>query len=228
MVFLVATFVIFALDNNFVGTDEKPTLKNLIVDFGNPEEDNFGDFPTDFDEKVFLEFGAHVSGPNGEDEILPTFEYIVKTDAKVKAAADGYMTDVMYQPETQDYEIITRPTKWSLWTVSYDHVTNLMVEEGDFVKAGQTIGNPGTWDGKHGRVELMVSKIANGESHHVCPFEFFDKKLVKTYESKILEFMNVWESIKERKFYTYEMYRPGCNYKTILEKNDTVTVLEYK
>jgi hypothetical protein len=191
-----------------------PTLKNLIIDFGDydPITMRAGAFIfKENEDKVFLEFGAEVGGSGEGTKILPTFEYRVAPDANVYSPCDGFITRMFFQERTNDYEIGIRTNALSIYTVAIDHITNLTVSVGSFVRAGDIIGNPGTWQEGLGRTELSINVGAGG---HYAPFLFFDPTLREEYENKVWQFMNDWEEFKgDQTIYDEEnMPYAGCLY----------------
>ncbi len=171
-------------------------LKNLLVDFApwDPETDTAGAFifRTNFD-KVFFEFGAVVTGPDGP-KTLSTFEYIVDEDADLYAPMDAKVNLITYQEDSSDYEIHLKiPNSDSQMTLGIDHVLNPTVAVGDVVSAGDVIGNPGTWSTEgFGRTEIEI--FGDGAMH--CAFEFFDTDLQVEYEAKVTQMMSDWETFK--------------------------------
>ncbi len=233
-ILLVAVAISLVVSNYIFGDGRKPVLNNLVVDFGYIP-DNFGDFlEEDFGtagnsgmERPFLEFGYVASGPGGE-QTLPTFEYRVRKDAKVYSPAAGYVVQLMYQPETDDYEIILSPSRNSRWFVSIDHVRNITVSEGDWVESGQPLGYPGPWDDSHGRVELMVGKYLGMKNIDYCPFELFNKSLAQQYMEKVERLMDYWNSINPGMEPYDTSYLPGCMEKAYVEEHGKGVVGVYK
>lgn len=198
-----------------------PVLKNLMVNFApySATTGKAGDFIFDLaQDKVFLEYGAVVEGPGGP-KTLPTFEYRTDVNAQVFAAADGYVQMVSFQSDTGDYEIHTTPTETSQYTVSYDHVKNVTVSEGDTVVAGQVLGKVGTWDETMGRTELMIFGPfgEGGAAITFCPFTFFDPTLLATYKAKVQQLMNDWEAFKgdDTIYDGANAYTTGCRAETL-------------
>lgn len=173
-----------------------PVIKNLMIDFDsyNASTGKAGAFMFDASQdKVFLEYGAVVQGPDGK-KTLPTFEYRTDPNAKAYAVANGVVMDVRYQTETGDYEIMTQPTKNSNYMVIYDHIKNVTLKKDDEITAGQPLGTVGSWNGNLGRTELMIVSISDKMSY--CPFKFFDGSLLNTYKQKVSDLMLDWETFK--------------------------------
>jgi len=198
---------------------KQPVLKNLGVDFEayNNETGRAGAFIfLKNEDKVFLEFGAEVSGENGVKK-LPTFEYIVAKDSNVYAIGEGIVTNIEYQDETQDYEIIIKPCIFSIWLIIIDHVLNLTISIGDKVVAGMIIGKPGTYTSLCGRVEIQIYNMETNLNY--APFKLFDPTLRDEYEQKVWQLMDDWETFKNNiSIYDQDsMIYAGCLYETMVE-----------
>lgn len=189
-----------------------PVLKNLLVNFDawDPITDSAGDFKfLASEEKVFLEFGAVVMTPDGP-KTLPTFEYRLPPDTTVVSPIDGTVESIRFQADTEDYEIHLMSSPTSPFLVVVDHVTELLVSEGDAVAAGQSLGKVGPFSLTLGRTELIVVNFI--EEFAYCPFELFDPDLVLEFQQKVADLMDDWESFKgDAAIYDQAaMVAPGC------------------
>lgn len=204
-----------------VTLSKDPVLKNLLVDFEplDPETKMAGafDFNAGYNEdKLFYEFGAEARDGSGGIKLLPTFEYRVSPSANVYAPVSGTIIGYEYQDSTADYEISIGESLNDNVLVGIDHIKNITVSQGDKVKAGDILGKPGTWSGSIGRVELDIYGIDG----HVCPFNYFSKKLEDEYHTKVLQHMEDWETWKyDDTIYDEDsmIYAPGCVYNTLAE-----------
>ena len=183
-------------------TDPETTESSLIIShlgvlFGpwNPATNRAGDFLFRASEqKVFLEFGAVVGMPGGGTKELPTYEYRIRKDAFVYAICDGKVTRFVYQSDTQDYEIGMRYSGNSDWEIGYDHIKNPRVGENDVVSAGDTLGNPGTWNSTLGRFEIMINNLST--DHSYCPVIFFHSDSAAVFLQQIDRHIQDWETFK--------------------------------
>ncbi|KKR06475.1 MAG: hypothetical protein UT34_C0001G0516 [candidate division WS6 bacterium GW2011_GWF2_39_15] len=212
---------------NLVEDIKPPVIKNLVVEFAryNSRTGKAGAFVfKSSEDKVFLEFGARVKSSTGDWKLLPTFEYRTDPNAKVFVAADGIITDLRFQTDTKDYEIMTSPSARSRYAVIYDHVKNVTLKKGDSVKAGQTLGTAGTWAAGIGRVELMVNEYSDEIDSHYCPFKFFDPSLIETYKQQVRNMMADWEAFKGKSSIYAESKDiwPGCPYEILIEDDSGV------
>jgi hypothetical protein len=189
-----------------------PVLKNLLVNFAawDPVTDSAGDFNfLASEEKVFLEFGAVVITPDGP-KTLPTFEYRLPLDTVVISPLNGTVASIRFQDETNDYEIHLMSSPTSPFLVVVDHLTDLLVSEGDAVAAGQSLGKVGPFSLTLGRTELQVVNFI--EEINYCPFELFDPDLALAFQQKVTDLMADWETFKgDASIYDQPtMVEPGC------------------
>jgi hypothetical protein len=194
-------------------------ISNLGVTFGpwDPVTNTAGDFVFLVRErKLFLEFGAVVSAEGGGTKELPTFEYRLRRDALVRAIADGRVIRAVFQEETGDYEFLMESTQDPSFQVGYDHVLNPTVSLGDIVRAGDVLGNPGTWSAQLGRFEIMINNTETGLSY--CPFSFFDPAFKGQYQQGVSVFIADWETFKgDPDIYDEENHVcPGCRYESMV------------
>lgn len=209
--FSLALVVLLAGGCGLAKDDTPPVLKNLVVAFGpyNAGTGRAGDFLFEANEdKVFLEFNAEVTGPDGP-KLLPTFEYRVAADASVYSPVNGTITRYEFQNDTQDYEIGISSAKNALYSVNIDHITNIAVEKGDVVGPGDLLGNPGPWSATLGRTELMIVD----DDRAYCPFSYFDESLRGQFEEQVSDLMSDWETFKgdDTIYDEAQMVYPGCN-----------------
>jgi hypothetical protein len=189
-----------------------PLLKNLAVAFApwDPVTDLAGDFVfVAAEEKVFLEFGAVVNSPDGP-KTLPTFEYRVAPDAVVVSPIDGTVEAIAFKPDTNDYEIRLLASPLSPFLVVVDHVTDLLVAEGDAVAAGQALGLPGTFSATLGRTELQLVNFVERRSY--CPLLLADPALAADLHADVSGLMDDWETFQgDAALYDQAaMLLPGC------------------
>ncbi|MBI2057366.1 MAG: peptidoglycan DD-metalloendopeptidase family protein [Candidatus Yanofskybacteria bacterium] len=193
-------------------SNNPPVIKNLGINFDTAfvflQSEN----------KLFLEYGAEVSGPSGP-KILPTFEYRTAPDADVLAISDGIVQKVTYQNDTSDYEIHIIPSENSQWTIGHDHVNNPKVSVGNRVKAGDIIGKAGNMGGGLGRTEIMIWVSEATRPMTYCPLKYFDPQLLDQYKQKIIKHMKDWEDFKgNSNLYNEQKHiLPGCAYEKIAD-----------
>jgi len=199
------------------GESSDPVLENLGVDFDryNPDNGMAGAFnfvkTAAIESNVMMVFGSVLSGT----QLNPTFEYLVDEDVDIYSLVDGVVESIGYSEEHEDYTIAIVPTGASGWVIFHDHVTNVTVAEGETVTAGYEIGNPGNWHGDLGRTEIQVYKNSDGLSY--CPFTVFDTDTSTTFQNKVTDLMNDWETyMDDTSIYNQEaMTYPGCLYNSV-------------
>lgn len=213
------------INNNYDKT-QLPIIKNLMVDFApyNSATGKAGAFLFKKEEdKVFLEFGDVVTNPQGQKiHVLPTFEYHTDPNAVVYAVANGIVRKIDYQLDGNDYELHLSEENGYTWELSYDHVRNLTVKNGDKVTAGQKLGTVGPWSNGLGRVELQVKKpIDKNSIYDYCPLSLFNPALLEEYKQKISTLMNDWEKFKgDNSIYNETKdFLPGCLYEKLIEES---------
>lgn len=173
--------------------------------------------------KPFGEFGRTVGDQNGNPKQLPTFDFLVASDAPIVSAIDGVVTQVFQQSDTNDQEILIARTTNSSWFVSYDHIVNVQVAVGAHVQAGQTVGFgvPSLADFRNGAgkrqafFELMLVNQDDGLAR--CPMEYLNASVRDTYRTRIQQLMHDVETLYNDAT-TYDeaaMVETGCVSHTI-------------
>jgi hypothetical protein len=164
------------IDDGDGGGDDELVLSVTPVDMTGPLDvptQTYGDIR--FEDPVIVPFGADLGG----GDLSPAFEYITVPDAPVRAATEGVVVAVEFQPGPNDYEI--RIAQGSRWLVVYDHVLNVVVSVGNVVDPGDALGTAGTWSGTAGRTELQVNDQDANVS--LCPTDFGTEEFVDLHEA---------------------------------------------
>ena len=86
----------------------------------------------------FEPFGAVATEPDGRQKRMPHYTYRLKGGAKIYAAADGIVSDILYQESHRDFEFHLDLGDM-LWLLVYDHVDRVLVPKGTRVRAGDVI-----------------------------------------------------------------------------------------
>lgn len=163
--------------------------------------------------KGFYVFGEPLEG----GRLNPNFEFAsVKDGAKVVAAIDGVVTFIKEQPETGDTEVFLQPKENSMWTVGYDHLTNVTVKKGDTVKAGDPLGEAAKQNNGVRRFELQINRDVNGTTTHVCPSTLLDESVKVSLLADLTAMQAAWETFSGKDLYKVEAQNPvGCLYSTL-------------
>ncbi|MBI2079261.1 hypothetical protein HYT84_00730 [Candidatus Micrarchaeota archaeon] len=158
---------------------------------------------------AFVEFGA--KGQRKDDPAGSNIEYwfYVPMETEVRAPVDGTV-QIGFFEHTQDWGINFYP-EGSEWIVSFEHVVNLAVKDGDYVKAGDIVAEAAPRiNNEIAMVELAVWKGGAG-IYKFCPFEFLDESLKSTYEEKINRLATDWEEFVGKDIYKQKDWvAPGC------------------
>lgn len=246
--------------------DSPPVLYNILVDSFTEYDPSTlmmgpfkfsksflrGSFPT-----VFDEFGrVHDAGKPTEYE-NPTFEYRFPAWTELISPVTGMVDDISWQPtdtyKQDDWELIIKPSRFSAWRVSIDHVVSLscdisskevceqpLIVNGEQVKvgmqinAGDKIGYAGnlvdnTNSGMVGRTEITVGKFASGGVFEsFCPVMYLDESVKQDFRASISGLMDAYEEWSgDRTLYDQsEMVEPGCLYEQINDIGNKTTVVK--
>lgn len=158
--------------------------------------------------KGFYIFGDKLSGGRQN----PNFEFAsIKEGSKVISAIDGVIGFIKEQPESNDFEVIVQPKDQSVWTIAYDHLTNLSVKKGDVVKSGMPLGEPSRQNNGLLRFEIQINKDINGQTTHYCPSSLLAPKVKDTILSELSTMQQSWEATTKLELYDTMAQSPvGC------------------
>ena len=124
----------------------------------------------------FEPFGAVATEPDGRQKRMPHYTYRLRGGAKIYAAADGIVSDILYQESHRDFELHLDLGDM-LWLLVYDHVDRVLVPKGTKVRAGDVIAEIKTITENAG-FEFQVNvnsptnipgRIDPSLTYHVCP-----------------------------------------------------------
>lgn len=181
--------------------------KKLLFDDGHVSND-----------KVFIDFGHKEKyRPNDIGSIEYWFYVPLKT--KVRAPIDG-IVEVAFFNHTKDWGVNIR-TDNTEWFASFEHLVNLIVKNGDIIKAGDIVGEAAprtTFKNEIAMVELAVWTGGKGIVKY-CPFNYLDESLKPMYKEKLENVANDWETFIGRDVYQQDKWvAPGCLVENIIEK----------
>lgn len=164
--------------------------------------------------KGYYNFGESLSG----GRINPTFEFAsMKKDANVVSAINGIVAFVKEQPETNDYEVFIQPKEGSIWTVGYDHISNIKVTKGQKINAGDVIGNPSIQNNGLYRFEIQVNKDTEDKTEHICPTTLLDANVKTALVSSLSSMQEEWNTLSGKTIYSLSAQKPiGCQAYTVL------------
>ncbi len=181
--------------------------KSLVYDDGRVSGD-----------RVFVDFGD--KGKYYQDGIGNVeYWFHVPLNTKVKAPTDG-VVKIDYFEHTEDWGVSILPKDSDL-IVSFEHLVNLMVKDGDYVAVGEFIGEAAprnTFDDKIAMTELAVWKGGSTIMKY-CPFDYLDESLKPVYQEKLNKLATEWEEFIGKDVYEQEKWvSPGCLVSSIQEK----------
>lgn len=195
--------------------NEPPTLYNIGInlDRWNKETNMGGDVlfkKYKYDDKLFIEYGGELGGKN----VHP--EFYLPVGSKVFSSTNGIIGAISYIEPTNDYAVLITRGEGDKFTVNYEHVVNVIVKEGDEIKAGDLIGEVSP---RHEGFGITAIMIFRHEDHMTyCPYDLLHESVKETYENKIMQHVKDWEEFTGENIYDEETwYSPGCKYKMFLE-----------
>ena len=157
--------------------------------------------------KGFYVFGDKLSG----NRLNPNFEFAsVKEGVDVISAIDGIVAFIKQQ-ESGDYEVYLQPKENSIWTIGYDHLTDLKVKKGDSIKIGAKLGVPAKQGNGQLRFEFQVNKDVDGQTTHVCPSTLLAASAKDTQLAGLASMQDSWETVSGKALYDQALQKPtGC------------------
>lgn len=118
---------------------------------------------------AFFVFGATL--PSGVQN--PTYEIeTADQTAAVFASSGGKVVAITTSSNGIDRSITIVPNDASVWSIIYDHVSNVRVAVGQTVAAGAQLGTVGILNNGRGRTELQVNRFDPAPTLSYCPQTF--------------------------------------------------------
>lgn len=163
--------------------------------------------------KGFYVFADSLSG----GRLNPNFEYAsLKPGTEVVSAIDGVVGFIKEQPDSGDTEVFIQPREGSMWTIGYDHLTNVTVKKGQLVKAGDVLGQPAVQNNGLLRFEIQVNKDENGTTIHHCPSTLLSPTVQAKQLSDLEAMQNSWNAKTGLDLYNPAAQNPiGCLRQTL-------------
>lgn len=207
----------------------RPVLKNLGVNIEplNKQTNLAGDLLFDqgvvyddgrvANDKVFLDFG-HKDKYRTDSPGNIEYWFYVPLNTKVRAPVSGTV-QVGFIEHTKDWGINIVSGKDYQWIVSFEHLVNLTVKDGDLVNVGDVVGDAGPRIANRiAMVELAV--WTGGQSIlKYCPYDFLEESLKPIYKEKINQLAKDWEEFIGKDIYKQEVWvAPGCLMDKIIER----------
>lgn len=195
-------------------TQDEPPLKlksiGINLDKYNPTTGKAGDL-TFTKEKLqfdvlFTQYGYLIPGSQtstGKDKSNPQPTFYAPLGTKVTSLVDGVVVDIpkLY---SDDYSVMVAENKNSQWIYETEHVTNVVVNVGDKVTAGQVVAEVSPHDKNAnaglGLFEIGILKAGN-PPQHVCPFAYLDQSVKEDIQNKLRDFYQDWNDYKNKQLY---------------------------
>lgn len=166
-----------------------------------------------YDGRVFVEFGGDMAGsPN----VHPMF--VLPLGTEIHAVSDGTVSWVKTLGN-DDYDICVNRHESDPWCITYEHVMNPRVAEGNVVKVGDVIGEAGRINEftESGKFDLKIWK-GGDEIMNYCPYELLDRSVKAEKQAQISRFISDWEEYAGKDVYNEESWvSPGCALETLKE-----------
>lgn len=202
------------------GEEAVPVLKGFSVDLDSVVISEEVLFEDDYikNEKPLVGFGEPENNKADPDPLIEMW-FFVEPGTKVHAAADGYVR-IFRIEHTDDWGVNIRPEEYSDWFVGHEHILNLAVEDGDYVRAGDLLGDaiPSSISDNLWFTELSVGK-GGANVFKYCPFDFLEPSLRPEFEYKINQITSEWEDFLGEDVYDQENWTsPGCAAEMIKER----------
>ena len=181
--------------------------KDLLFDDGRVDND-----------KVLVDFGHKAKYfEEGIGNIEYWFHVPLGTD--VKAPISGTV-EVGYIEHTKDWAVSIKQSNHE-YAVSFEHLVDVKVKEGDSVKVGDVLGDASPRNTFQNKIAMVEMAVWTGGSSIVkyCPFDFLDESLKPEYTEKINSIVKDWEAFIGKDVYQQENWvSPGCLKDMIIEK----------
>ncbi len=150
---------------------------------------------------LFSDYGYVIKAANsasGQDKASPQPTFIAPLGTKVRSLVDGVVYDVpkLY---SGDYSVRVAESNKSQWLYETEHVINVVVKQGDRVKAGQVVGEVSDYSA-HGYDGLGLFEIGllkgGNPPQHFCPFSYLDESIKQSTFAQLAKLMKSWEEYR--------------------------------
>lgn len=199
-----------------VALQQKPTIYGVGI--------SIPDIPLQHEvqPQLFVEFGFPVDGAGEAGwKYLAHPEFYLPIGYTVTAVSEGVVRDIVELDGPNDQLIMVTPDDAPLWTIGYEHVSNVMVTVGQRVSVGDIVAeispdNSQFFQG-FGKTAIMVFVDTNNRNANLayCPFLLLDNSVRQTVYDQINTHVQQWEANKgEDIFNENEWSSVGCYFET--------------
>jgi len=196
----------------------KPTIYSLGIDAQNlltPSE-----HPNPNEDRAFNEFGLPVDSSLSESGLknLAHPEFYNVRGSQVTAVSNGKVRDIFELGGSTDVLIMVTPDDADLWTIGYEHVSNVQVAVGDQVAFGDHIAdyspqNDQVWTDA-AKTALMIfhdNGIRDEANLTICPFDVIHADYKQAIQTSLQAHIDAWELDRNRDIFDQDAwYSFGC------------------
>jgi len=104
-------------------------------------------------------------------------------DVAVRASAAGVVSSIDALDDGHQFAVTTSPRRKSWWSIQYNPVADVRVNEGDWVEAGDVIGFVGRFGVPAWGTGISVRRAHNGEAIAYCPFDYASLDFVLAHQT---------------------------------------------
>lgn len=165
--------------------------------------------------KIIYDYGEEITETSeGIPKINLQPAFYLPMGTKVRSLIDGVVINIPVL-WSSDYSIQVAPSMSSKYVWETEHVLNPSVQVGDYVVAGQVIGEVSNFMSPSaqgpGAVEIGILEGGNPPQHH-CPFLYLDPSVKSEIENWLVELRAAWEQAQGNPdIYDESAYAtPGC------------------
>lgn len=167
-----------------------PVLTQTPVNISGPfdaQDETFGDVSFASSSPVLRPFGILIAASTYSRRL----DYYTTVEAPVVAASNGIVSAVFENPfEEGDFEVHVTSIPGSDFTIIYDHVNRVLIQEDLAVVAGDTIGTAGNFSETVGRFSLQISTGAGVDQRWHCPLTYGDDAFIEAHELLLDEYQS--------------------------------------
>jgi len=219
-------------NNNTQQSKKSPggKIKNIGVNLGyyDAKTGRAGDFVFTkaklHDNAIFMNYGVFIPASSASPaKNNPQPAYVLPMGTKVHSLVDGKVNSVT-KLYSNDYSVLVQ-VEGSDLIFETEHVLNVVVKQGDSVKAGDVVAevsnHMSNYNDGMGFVEIGVFKpgVGSGSPSHTCPYDYLDDSIKADTLKKITALQKAWEDYRgDAGIYDEtKVVIPGCEFKGDIE-----------
>ncbi|MBU1975237.1 MAG: M23 family metallopeptidase [Nanoarchaeota archaeon] len=167
-----------------------------------------------YSDKMFLEFG----GDEGDGSLNPHPMFVLPLGTEIHAVSDGLVNWIKPLGD-DDYDMCIYRSENDPWCVSYEHIADVRVKEGDKVKVGDVLGKVGRINDftNFGKFDLKVWHGGATILNH-CPYDLLHESVREERLAEISNLVMEWEDYIHKDVYNEDDWLvPGCAMESMTE-----------